>query len=144
MAMDDALIAVLDAKYTYNLWRPITAIRNGDVDDNRRTDRDAGWGSLIETPLHPEYPCAHCILASTVATILERRPGSGSTLKLRSVSPNAPGVVRTWTHLADLTQEVAMARIYAGVHYRNSTEVGISMGKRIGELALSRYGLLGD
>jgi hypothetical protein len=141
MAMDDALIAVLDAKYTYNLWRPITAIRNGDIDSNPRTDRDASWGPLIETPLHPEYPCAHCILASTVATIVQPRPGGDSALKLRSVSPNAPGVVRTWTRVADLTQEVAMARIYAGVHYRNSTEVGIAMGKRIGELALSQQDL---
>jgi len=59
IAMDDALIAVFDAKYTYNLWRPVTAIRNGDLDGNDATERDAGWASLIDAPLHPEYPCAH-------------------------------------------------------------------------------------
>ena len=69
-AMDDALIAVLDAKYTYNQWRPVTAIRNGDLDGHDGTERDAAWSPLIETPMHPEYPCAHCILAATVATLV--------------------------------------------------------------------------
>ena len=141
MAMDDALIAVLDAKYTYNLWRPITAIRNADRDDNPRTDRDAGWLPLIETPLHPEYPCGHCILAGTVGTVLEGAVGRDSMGKLSCVSPATPGVIRTWAHVEDLMQEVALARVYAGVHYRNSTEVGVAMGKKIGKLALTRYSL---
>ncbi|HYN61210.1 MAG TPA: vanadium-dependent haloperoxidase, partial [Rubrivivax sp.] len=68
-AMDDALIAVLDAKYAHNLWRPVTAIRNGDIDGNDATERDPAWVPLIDTPMHPEYPCAHCILAATVGTL---------------------------------------------------------------------------
>jgi hypothetical protein len=94
---------------------------------------------LIDTPMHPEYPCAHCILAATIGTILEGAVGAGPMPKLTATSPSAPGVVRTWTRSEDLMQEVAMARIYAGVHYRNSTEVGQAMGKRIGALALSKY-----
>jgi hypothetical protein len=139
MAMDDALIAVLDAKYTYAFWRPITAIRNGDVDRNDQTEREAGWAPLIDTPMHPEYPCAHCILVATVGTILEGAVGGGPLPKLTATSPSAPGIVRTWTRSEDLMQEVAMARIYAGVHYRNSAEVGHAMGKRVGNLALSKY-----
>ena len=65
--MDDALMAVFDAKYHYNLWRPITAIRNGDVDGHAGPERDTAWAPLIDTPMHPEYPCAHCILAATNA-----------------------------------------------------------------------------
>src|SRR6266540_1135952 len=63
----DAMIAVLDAKYKYAFWRPITAIRNGDIDANAATERDATWLPIDNTPMHPEYPCAHCIVSSAVA-----------------------------------------------------------------------------
>jgi hypothetical protein len=136
MAMDDALIAVFDAKYTYNLWRPVTAIRNGDLDGNNATERDAGWTPFIETPMHPEYPCAHCIVAGALGAVLAAEIGSGPTPTLSSASSTAGGAVRTWTSVGDFTKEVAQARIYDGVHYRFSTEVGSAMGKKIGELAV--------
>jgi len=135
MAMDDGLIAVFDAKYAYNLWRPVTAIRNGDLDGNRATDRDPGWTPFIETPMHPEYPCAHCIVSGALRAVLETEIGSGPTPTLSSASSTAGGAVRTWTSVGDFTKEVAQARIYDGVHYRFSTEVGSAMGKKIGELA---------
>ena len=136
MAMDDALIAVFDGKYTYNLWRPVTAIRNGDLDGNNATDRDPGWTPFIETPMHPEYPCAHCIVAGALGAVLEAEIGSGPTPTLSSASSTAGGAVRTWASVGDFTKEVAEARIYDGVHYRFSTEVGSAMGKKIGELAV--------
>jgi hypothetical protein len=137
-AMDDALIAVFDAKYTYNLWRPVTAIRNGDVDGHDGTERDAAWVPLIDTPMHPEYPCAHCILAATVATLVKAEGRERSMPVLSASSPTAQGAVRSW-HTADaFMQEVAQARIVGGVHYRSSTEVGLAMGQRIGEWALTR------
>jgi hypothetical protein len=136
MAMDDALIAVFDAKYTYNLWRPVTAIRNGDLDGNDATERDAGWTSFIETPMHPEYPCAHCIVSASLGAVLAAEIGSAPTPTLSSASPTAAGAVRSWASVADFTKEVALARIYDGVHYRNSTEVASAMGQRIGELAV--------
>lgn len=138
-AMDDALIAVLDAKYHYNLWRPITAIRNGDIDGNDATERDASWAPLIDTPMHPEYPCAHCIHAATVGAILQAEIGAGPVPKLSTSSPTAAGAVRSWTRIDDFVREVANARIYDGVHYRNSTEVGIAMGQKIGALAAAKY-----
>jgi hypothetical protein len=136
MAMDDGLIAVFDGKYTYNLWRPVTAIRNGDLDGHNATERDAGWTPFIETPMHPEYPCAHCIVAASLGAVLAAEIGSAPTPTLSSASPTAGGAVRTWTSVDDFTKEVAHARIYDGVHYRNSTEVGSAMGKKIGELAV--------
>jgi hypothetical protein len=136
MAMDDGLIAVFDAKYTYNLWRPVTAIRNGDLDGNNATDRDPGWTPFIDTPMHPEYPCAHCIVSGALGAVLEAEIGSGPTPRLSSASSTAGGAVRTWTSVGDFTKEVAQARIYDGVHYRTSTEVGSAMGKKIGELAV--------
>jgi len=139
MAMDDGLTAVFDAKYAYNLWRPITAIRNGDLDGNDATERDPGWTPFIDTPMHPEYPCAHCIVSASLGAVLQAELGSGPTPKLSSASSTAGGAVRTWTSVADFVQEVALARIYDGVHYRNSTEVGTAMGKKIGELAVKSF-----
>jgi hypothetical protein len=138
-AMDDALIAVFDAKYTYNFWRPITAIRNGDLDGNPATERDASWVPFIDTPMHPEYPCAHCIIAATLGAVLKAEIGDGPKPKLSSSSPTAPGAVRSWSQVDDLVEEVAHARIYDGVHYRNSTEVGMAMGKKIGEFVAAKY-----
>jgi PAP2 superfamily len=134
MAMDDALIAVFDAKYTYNFWRPVTAIRNAEGDG-----RDPGWLPYVDTPMHPEYPCAHCIIASSLGAVLQAEIGKGPTPTLTSSSTAASGAVRTWKTVSDFTQEVSLARIYDGVHYRNSTEVGSAMGQKIGELAVKSF-----
>jgi len=139
MAAADTYIAVFDAKYTFNFWRPITAIRNGDIDGNDATGRQADWEPLLETPLHPEYPCAHCINSSGVATVLESEFGAGPVPTITMTSPTAPGVVRKWTTIREWSDEVAAARIYAGLHYRNSTVVGKAMGRKIGELAVRHY-----
>src|SRR5205814_6431207 len=128
MAMDDALTAVFDAKYTYTFWRPITAIRNGDLSRNDAIVAEPGWIPFIDTPMHPEYPCAHCIVSSALGAVLIAEIGEGPVPKLSSTSPTAGGAVRTWMSVSDFTQEVAMARILDGVHYRNSTEVGMPMG----------------
>jgi hypothetical protein len=139
MAMDDALIAVFDAKYAYNFWRPVTAIRNGDIDGNDATERDASWAPLIDTPMHPEYPCAHCIVAGAVGTVIVAETGSRPAAPLSSRSPTAGGAVRTWASAEEFMAEVSLARIYDGVHYRNSTEVGRAMGERIGEQIARKY-----
>ena len=138
-ATDDALIAVFDAKYHYNFWRPITAIRNGDIDGNDATERDPSWTPFIDTPMHPEYPCAHCILSAVVGTVLQVEIGAGPMPTLTTTSSTAQGAARSWTKIDDFMQEVANARIYDGVHYRNSTEVGAAMGKQIGALVAATY-----
>jgi PAP2 superfamily len=138
-AMDDAYIAVFDAKYHYNFWRPITAIRNGDIDANDATEREASWTPLIDTPMHPEYPCAHCIISAAVGAVLRAEIGAGPMPTLTTTSPTANGAARSWTTIDAFLQEVDNARIYSGVHYRNSTEVGTAMGKQIGALAVAKY-----
>jgi hypothetical protein len=137
-ATDDALISVFDAKYHHGFWRPITAIRNADLGGSGAIPRDASWTPLVETPMHPEYPCAHCIVASAVATVLRSEVGDGPVPTLTTTSPTAGGASRSWSRLDDFVREVAEARICGGVHYRNSTEVGIAMGKRVGELAVAK------
>jgi hypothetical protein len=133
MAMDDALIAVFDAKYTYNFWRPVTAIRNTEGPAG-----DPAWLPFIDTPMHPEYPCAHCIVSSALGAVLQAEIGPGPSPKLSSSSSTAGGAVRTWNSVAEFWQEVAVARIYDGVHYRFSTVVGSEMGRKIGEVAVAR------
>lgn len=138
-ASDDALIAVFDAKYHYGFWRPITAIRNGDIDNNNLTERDPAWTPLINTPMHPEYPCAHCIVAAAVGTVLQADLGDTPTPVLTTSSHAAGGKIRSWKKIEDFVQEVIEARIYDGVHYRNSGETGAVMGKEIGNLAIQKY-----
>jgi hypothetical protein len=138
MAVADSYIAVFDAKYTFNFWRPITAIRNGDIDGNDATARDPGWEPLIDTPLHPEYPCAHCINSGAARAVLESEFGTGPN-PLTMSSTTAPGVVHKWASIAEYAEEVSLARIYGGIHYRNSTVVGKAMGKKLGELAVQNY-----
>ena len=58
---------MFDAKFHYNLWRPVTAIRNADITGNTATPQEASWLPLIDTPMHPEYPCAHCISSGAAA-----------------------------------------------------------------------------
>jgi hypothetical protein len=137
-AMDDALIGVFDAKYEYNFWRPATAIRNGDIDARLDTERDPAWSSLIEAPLHPEYPSAHSSLAGAVSVVLKAELGAQPMPALATSSPTAKNQVRRWTSVEAFAQEVGHSRIYAGIHYRASTEAGQAMGERIGTLAAAR------
>jgi hypothetical protein len=138
MAAADALIAVFDAKYAYNFWRPVTAIRNGDLSGNGSIERDSAWEPFIPTPMHPEYPCAHCITQSAVAGVLEYFFGD-EIPPVKLTSTTAPGVSRSFTKLSDYVNEVINARIYDGVHYRTSGEVGADMGRMIAHYTLRNH-----
>jgi len=140
-AINEDEIAVQEAKYHYQFWRPITAIRNGDRDDNPATERDPDWAPLIVTPMSPEYPCGNCLYAATVVAILRAEAGHEPFPPLTTSSNTAPGVTRRWTRADDLVQEVSAGRIYDGVHFRNSTEVGNRMGEQIGALVVAAYHL---
>lgn len=139
-AMDDAMIAVFDAKYHYNFWRPVTAIRNADQDGNDATQREAGWASLIDAPMHPEYPSGHSILAAAVATVLkaeiQAEAKGGAAPVLSTVSPTGKGATRRWASVEDFVREVSDARIHGGIHFRSATDAGEAMGRRIGEIAV--------
>jgi len=137
-AVADSFIAVFDAKYYYEFWRPITAIRNGDNDGNPRTERDATWQPIDNTPMHPEYPCAHCISSAAVAAVIENVLGSPDIPEVSMTSATAPGVTHRWTNVWNYADEVSIARIYAGFHYRFSIRVGQNMGRQIGKLVVQK------
>ena len=133
VARTDAVIAVFDAKYHYNFCRPVTAIHNGDIDDNPATEREPAWLPIDVTPAHPEYPCAHCISSASIGSVVEAMFKSTDLPEVTIESPTPPGVPHRWTNLRDFYREVVEARICAGFHYRSSTRVGQDMGRKIGE-----------
>ena len=134
MAVDDALVAVFDAKYTYQFWRPITAIRTGG--GNPALKADPRWTPFIQTPMHPEYPCAHCVSAGAIGAVIDADVGDNVQL-----SSKLGQTTREWRSVKAFTQEVADARVYDGVHYRNSTQVGSELGWKVGKLAAQRLAI---
>jgi membrane-associated phospholipid phosphatase len=129
---------MVDGKMTYTFWRPITAIRNGDQDGNDATEREADWEPLLKTPMHPEYPCGHCVVIAALTTVLaaEGPPPSGG---IAVTSDALPGAVRYVTSYATLADEISLSRIYAGAHFRSSTEAGSALGRRVAEYAMQGF-----
>ena len=87
--------------------------------------------------MHPEYPCAHCVLSSSVAGVVKAALGSEDIPEIAMTSATAPGVTHRWTNMTAFADEVANARIWAGFHYRFSTQVGKNMGRQIGEYVVN-------
>ena len=117
----------------------MTAIRNGDIDGNPATERDAAWQPFDATPMHPEYPCAHCIESAALAGVVQTVFDTANIPEVSITSPTAPGVVHHWTNIRTFADEVAQARIWAGFHYRFSTKVGQDMGYKIGEYVVRNF-----
>ena len=134
MASFDALIAIFDAKYTYNLWRPYHAIRLADTDGNPSTDVDPTWTSLVFPPRHQEYPSAHCIATGASMRVLSRVLGDEHAFVLSS--PGFPSFTWTFERFSDAAAQVKEARIWAGIHFRNSCDVGGAMGVALGDYVL--------
>lgn len=131
LADADAGIAVWDAKYAYNFWRPVTAIQHADIDGNDDTEADATWLPLRPTPGHPEYPCAHCTLSAAMCGVLAAIFGDDFTYTLES--PSLPGKPRTFHKFSEYAALSLEGRLYAGFHYRNSSVVGLDLGAKVGE-----------
>jgi hypothetical protein len=127
-ASADALIACFDAKYHYEFWRPALAIPGGDTDGNRRTPGDTGWHPLLPvTPNHPEYPSAHSCSTTALATVVAALDHGRLDLDLTSATT---GAARHFSTVDQLTDEVANARIWGGLHWRFSTDAGERIGRQ--------------
>ena len=137
MAAADSFIAVFEAKYHYNFWRPVTAIRNADLSQNPAHSARRRPGSRSERRrCIPNIPCAHCISASAVAAALRARGGRRGGRDQRHQQHGARRDAPLDAALR-LRDEVSNARIWAGFHYRFSTEAGKEMGTKIGELTVA-------
>ena len=137
LASADASIACWEAKYTFNFWRPITAIHSGDADHNVRTDADRAWMPLFPTPQHPEYLSGHSTNSSAMATVLKLLFGDELGAPIIATSPTNPGFERRWTRLSEGVEEVIDARIYAGIHYRTSDEEGAALGRKVARFVVN-------
>lgn len=133
----DATIGCWNAKFTYNFWRPVTAIHAGG--GNAELAADAGWTPLGTTPAHPEYPAAHGCVTDAVSSLIR---DYFKTRKVHVVVDSlafADGVhTHTFEDTRDLFDEVFRARIYAGFHYRHSLEDGGRLGRRVSEQLLRK------
>lgn len=134
MSMADALISGFEAKYAFNYWRPVTAIRNAGLAGNAAISADAGWEPLLVTPPFPEYPCAHCLSAGAAVAVLQNVFG-GDKLSTSYIYPPL-GVLRRWESFSEISKEVENARVWGGIHYRTSTEHGTQFGRQVAEFAL--------
>jgi hypothetical protein len=130
-AILDSQIACWDAKFYYNFWRPVTAIRAGDTDGNPATDPDPTWIGLAATPPHPEYPAAHGCWTSATATILEDFNGTNAVHFV--LDSEVTGTTHVFENTDDLRAEIINARVYGGMHYRNSVEVGARIGEQVAD-----------
>jgi VCPO second helical-bundle domain len=149
----DALMTVLRAKYVYLFWRPVTAIDPAAVtndgfgpvpgfnDGNPATGEQAGWLPLLATPNHPEYPSAHGSITSAIAEVFRTFLGTNQIdLDVRGFDPARPAgnldAVRHFDMPGDLRQEVIDARLWAGLHYRFSTAIGVALGRQVAQFDL--------
>ncbi len=133
-ASADALIACWDAKYHFAYWRPFSAIPNGDQDSNPATAADAGWRPLLPTPNHPEYPSAHSCSTTAIVTVVAALAPSGR-LDL-TMDSTTTGTVHHYGSVRELTDEVANARVWGGLHWRFSTEDGTRIGRAVARSVL--------
>jgi len=131
MGQANTFIVDWDAKFHYNFWRPVTAIRNGDIDGNDATDRDAGWTPANATPMHPEYPSQAAITAGVASAVLAMALGDASPGPVTVVDSTNPKITRQFSDIAALADEQRMVRIWGGIHFRNSLEVSDRMGRAV-------------
>lgn len=134
MTMADSLIAGFEAKYAFNYWRPVTAIRNAAIANNPAIAADPNWEPLLISPPHQEYPSAHCLGAGAAVAVLQDVFG-GDALSASYVYPPL-GVLRRWTSFSQIATEMENARVWGGIHYRTAVEHGTAVGRQIAEFAL--------
>ena len=139
LAMADGFIAGWQTKYTYNFWRPITAIRAGDTDGNDATIADPLWESLLNTPAIPDYTSTHSVLGGAAAEVLARFFAT-DTVSF-TVTSGAPfvGITRSFWSFSQAAEENADSRVFAGIHFRTACRDGIKQGRHIGQFAFRHY-----
>jgi membrane-associated phospholipid phosphatase len=133
LGMADAAIACWDSKYRYVYWRPITAIREGDLDNNAATDPDATWTPWLDffptgTPAHPEYPSGHSTVSGAAASILAAKFGDNTPF---TVTSDVRTGTRSFPSFSTATAEIADARVFGGIHFRTSCVRGNALGQAV-------------
>jgi hypothetical protein len=136
-SLADAYIGCFNAKYHFSFWRPVTAIRNGDIDGNGLTVADPAWTPLGSTPGHPEYPAAHACLTGSLADTLEQYFGTPNVHL--TVTSAVTSTTHYFQNVHQLENEIEGARIYAGFHYHHSLVQGFLLGHKVSENVTANY-----
>src|SRR5450432_3071278 len=137
MAMSDSLVASFLNKYTYNFWRPETAIHAGDADGNSKTAGDPNYAPFIVTPCFPSYPSNHGSAGNGAAEVLRRLYGeAGHSITL--TNPTMPNIVLKYSSFKQITNDISDARIYGGIHFRTDQDAGGRLGRAVGKTVYKR------
>jgi membrane-associated phospholipid phosphatase len=135
LSIADSTIGLYDAKYTYQLWRPVTAIRLADTDGNPQTIADPSWLPLAgNTPADPSYPGAHSTISAAAAEVLASFYGDHQRFSI--TSPAFSSVTRSFTTFSAAAREAGLSRIYAGVHTRLDHQAGQRLGREVAHFVL--------
>lgn len=129
-AMADGVISSWSAKYVYEYWRPVTAIRLAGTDGNPATVEQSDWTPLVSTPPYPEYPAGHPTVSGAAQAVLTSF--FGSQMPVEGTSESLPGVVRSWPNFDAAADEANLARIWAGIHFRSAVVKGRAAGDAVG------------
>jgi membrane-associated phospholipid phosphatase len=139
VALADDVIAFYDAKYTYNLWRPVTAIREAATDGNPKTLPDPNWLPEVgNTTPDPSYPGAHAVISASGASVLISFFRENH-FDFNVTSEVLPGVDRSFTSFSSAAEEATLSRIFAGVHFRSDLTTGQRLGRQVADFVLENF-----
>lgn len=131
VAMADAVISIWNAKNVYDTWRPITAIQQAGTDGNPDTTADPNWAPLITTPAFQEYPSGHAGVSRAGSAVLADVFGNDTAFTLTAAG--LPGVERSFTSFSDAVDQVSLARVWSGIHFRYACEAAVQEGEHIAD-----------
>jgi hypothetical protein len=132
MAISDSTVTVFDTKYTYNFWRPVTAIRAAGIDGNPATQADPNWLSYQATPPYPDYTCGLPNNGGAAFEVLRRYLGTDEV----AFTLTAAGLTRSYSSLSQASSEVVDARVFGGIHFRTGCVRGERQGRQVGHFVV--------
>jgi len=139
LSFADGVIAFYDAKYTYNFWRPVTAIRAADTDNNPKTVADVNWlPQAGKTAPDPSYPGAHAVISAAGAEVLMSFFGRDH-FKFSVTSEVLPGVERSFTNFSAAAEEATLSRVFAGQHFSFDLTSGQRLGREVAEFVFHNF-----
>ncbi|HEY7314205.1 MAG TPA: phosphatase PAP2 family protein [Gemmataceae bacterium] len=138
ISMADAAILCWEGKFGFKYWRPITAIREADRDENADTTPQRDWNSLLTTPPFPSYPSGHSTFSGAAATALARFFGTDA-IRFRIGSEGTPGVTRSYAGFWAAAEEAGRSRIYGGIHYEFDNQEGLRTGRDLADHIARRF-----
>jgi hypothetical protein len=139
LSLADSVIAFYDAKYTYNFWRPVTAIRSADTNINPDTVADPNWlPETTTTAPDPSYPGAHAVISEAAAEVLRTFFGRDH-FDFQVTSEVMPGTTRSFTTLSAAAEEATMSRLFAGQHFRSDLTTGNRLGRDVADFVFDHF-----